>query len=139
MSLDSISGIQSVSAIRAVQPYTSVLCGVAPSEGAVKAGVKASQQDARDTQAKLAAQQAATDDTPDDTGQGDESSFSTVTRELGDGTLLVEELQNGHVISSQRIQVAQYRQSDRGDTIAQAYAQAGGLWKYEGLLYDVQA
>ena len=70
MSLDSISGIQSVSAIRAVQPYTSVLYGVAPSEGAVKAGVKASQQDARDTQAKLAAQQAATDDTPDDTGQG---------------------------------------------------------------------
>ena len=53
MSLDSISGIQSVSAIRAVQPYTSVLYGVAPSGGAVKAGVKASQQDARDTQAKL--------------------------------------------------------------------------------------
>ena len=62
-----------------------------------------------------------------------------MTRELGDGTLLVEELQNSHVISSQRIQVAQYRQSDRGDTIARAYAQAGGLWKYEGLLYDVQA
>ena len=139
MSLDSISGIQSVSAIRAVQPYTSVLYGVAPSAASVKAGAKASQQDARDTQAKLVAQQAATDDTPDDTGQDGESSFSTVTRELGDGTLLVEELQNGHIISSQQIKVAQYSQQDSGDTAMRAYAQAGGFTMYPGLLYDIQA
>jgi len=137
MSLDNFSGLQSISAIRAVQPYTSVLYGVAPSSAAVRAGTKAAQQDAQQTQAKLAAQQAATD-TGQDTSASD-TSLTTVTRDIGDGTLLVEELRGSQIISSQRIQVAQAGADDRGDTIARAYAQAGGLWKYEGLLYDVQA
>ena len=135
-----IDRVSSIGAIRAMQSYTSVMYGVAPSAASVKAGAKASEEDARDTRAKMQIQQAQTaDTTTNDTSQDTADQFTTVTRTLDDGTLLVEELQNGHIISSQQIKVAQYSQQDSGDTAMRAYAQAGGFTMYPGLLYDIQA
>ena len=65
LTLDRISSIE---ATRAVQPYTSVMYGVAPSAAPVRAEVKASEEDAQATQTKLQAQQQAAN--AGDTGQG---------------------------------------------------------------------
>ena len=139
LTLDRISSIE---ATRAVQPYTSVMYGVAPSAAPVRAEVKASTEDAQATQTKLQAQQqaAAAGDTGQDTGQdATDRQLTTVTRTLGDGTLLVQQLQNGQVISSQQIKVAEYSQNGSVDAVTQAYTQAGVFANYAGLLYDMQA
>ena len=75
-----------------------------------------------------------------DTGQDDtDDQLTTLTRMLGDGTLLVQQLQNGHIISSQQIKVAEYSQNGSVDAVTQAYTQAGIFANYAGLLYDMQA
>ena len=119
LTLDRISSIE---ATRAVQPYTSVMYGVAPSAAPVRAEVKASEEDTQATQTKLQAQQQATAaGGTQDTGQDDtDDQLTTLTRMLGDGTLLVQQLQNGHIISSQQIKVAEYSQNGSVDTVTQA-------------------
>lgn len=138
LTLDRISSIE---ATRAVQPYTSVMYGVAPSAAPVRAEVKASEEDAQATQTKLQAQQQAANagDTGQDTEDTTDDQLTTLTRTLGDGTLLVQQLQNGHIISSQQIKVAEYSQNGSVDTVIQAYTQAGIFANYAGLLYDMQA
>lgn len=138
LTLDRISSIE---ATRAVQPYTSVMYGVAPSAAPVRAEVKASEEDAQATQTKLQAQQQAANagDTGQDTEDTKDDQLTTLTRTLGDGTLLVQQLQNGHIISSQQIKVAEYSQNGSVDTVTQAYTQAGIFANYAGLLYDMQA
>ena len=94
LTLDRISSIE---ATRAVQPYTSVMYGVAPSAAPVRAEVKASEEDAQATQTKLQAQQQAANagDTGQDTEDTTDDQLTTLTRTLGDGTLLVQQLQQG--------------------------------------------
>ena len=138
LTLDRISSIE---ATRAVQPYTSVMYGVAPSAAPVRAEVKASEEDTQATQTKIQAQQQATAaGGTQDTGQDDtDDQLTTLTRMLGDGTLLVQQLQNGHIISSQQIKVAEYSQNGSVDAVTQAYTQDGIFANYAGLLYDMQA
>ena len=53
--------------------------------------------------------------------------------------MLVQQLQNGHIISSQQIKVAEYSQNGSVDAVTQAYTQDGIFANYAGLLYDMQA
>lgn len=139
MSIEGLERVQPISAIRAVQPYTSVLYGIVPSAVSGSAGAKASSEDAKDTRAKMRVQEAAAGNAAQDSSQGKENAFTTVTHTLDDGTIVVEELQNGHVISSQHIKVAAYSASGSEDAVTRAYAKAGGFAADPGLLYDVGA
>lgn len=131
----SLDRINSIEATRAVQPYTSVMYGVAPSAAPVRAEVKASTEDAQATQNKLQAQQQATaaGDTGQDTTDTADNQLTTITRMLDSGDLLVQQLQDG------QIKVAAYSQNDNVDVVTQAYTQAGVFANYAGLLYDMQA
>ena len=137
----SLDRINSIEATRAVQPYTSVMYGVAPSAAPVRAEVKASTEDAQATQNKLQAQQQATaaGDTGQDTTDTADNQLTTITRMLDSGDLLVQQLQDGQIISSQQIKVAAYSQNDNVDVVTQAYTQSGVFANYAGLLYDMQA